>query len=146
VIRYNLLCEHDHDFEAWFGSSSDYDSQAERGLVECPFCASHTVRKAIMAPAVHGAKQPSLVDAPANPAQTMVMEAMKQVRAHVEQNFDYVGDTFAKEARAIHDGESEDRGIYGEATPKEVRDLNEDGIAVAPLPPAASPRPRKQVN
>ncbi len=146
MIRYGLLCEHDHDFEAWFGSSADFDAQAERGLVECPFCASHTVRKAIMAPAVHGAKKPSLADAPANPAQTMVMEAMKQVRAHVEENFDYVGDTFAKEARAIHDGDSEDRGIYGEATPKEVRDLKQDGIAVAPLPPAASPRPRKQVN
>ena len=146
MIRYNLLCEHDHDFEAWFGSSSDYDAQAERGLVECPFCASRQVKKAIMAPAVHGAKKVSLADAPANPTQTMVMEAMKQVRAHVEENFDDVGDAFAKEARAIHDGESEDRGIYGEATPKEVRDLKEDGIAVAPLPPAASPRPRKQVN
>jgi hypothetical protein len=146
VIRYNLLCEHDHDFEAWFGSSDDYDAQAKRGLVECPFCASHQVRKAIMAPAVHGAKMGSLTDAPADPSQTMVMEAMKQVRAHVEENFDYVGDAFAKEARAIHDGDAENRGIYGEATPKEVRDLKEDGIAVAPLPPAASPRPRKQVN
>jgi hypothetical protein len=146
VIRYNLLCEHDHPFEAWFGSSDDYDAQEKRGLVECPFCASHQVRKAIMAPSVHGTKKRSLVDAPADPSQTMVMEAMKQVRAHVEDNFDYVGDAFAKEARAIHDGDAENRGIYGEATPKEVRDLKEDGIAVAPLPPAASPRPRKQVN
>lgn len=146
MIRYTLSCEHDHEFEAWFGSSDDYDAQAERGLVECPFCASRQVRKAIMAPAVHGAKKSSLADAPSNPSQTMVMEAMKQVRAHIEENFDDVGDAFAKEARAIHDGEAENRGIYGEATPKEVRDLKEDGIEVAPLPPAASPRPRKQVN
>ena len=146
MIRYNLLCAHDHEFEAWFGSSEDYDTQAARGLVECPFCASRQVRKAIMAPAVHGAKKRSLADAPSDPGQTMVMEAMKQVRAHVEENFDYVGDAFAKEARAIHDGDAENRGIYGEATPKEVRDLNEDGIQVAPLPVAATPKPRKQIN
>jgi len=60
---------------------------------------------------------------------------MSQVRRHVEDNFDYVGDAFAKEARAIHDGTSEDRGIYGEASPKEVKGLVQDGIRIAPLPP-----------
>ncbi len=147
MIRYSLNCEHDHEFEAWFGTSDDFDDQAARGLVECPWCASRQVRKAIMAPAVHGAKKSSLSEPSApNAAQTMVMEAMKQVREHVEENFDYVGDTFAKEARAIHEGESENRGIYGEATPKEVQALKEDGIHAAPLPPAATPKPRKQVN
>ena len=67
----------------------------------------------------------------------MMMEAMGQVRRHVEDNFDYVGDGFAKEARAIHEGKSEDRGIYGEATPAEVRKLAEDGVPVAAMPPAA---------
>jgi hypothetical protein len=65
----------------------------------------------------------------------MMMEAMGAIRRHVEENFDDVGDTFAKEARAIHEGRSEDRGIYGQATSKEVRDLVEDGVPVAPLPP-----------
>jgi len=64
------------------------------------------------------------------------MEALGQVRRYVEDNFDDVGDAFAKEARAIHEGESEDRGIYGQATPTEVQALTEDGIRVAPLPPA----------
>jgi len=63
------------------------------------------------------------------------MEAMGKVRAHVEENFDYVGDTFAREARAIHEGKSEERGIYGEATPTEVKKLAEDGVRVAQLPP-----------
>jgi hypothetical protein len=147
VIRYSLNCEHDHEFEAWFGSSDDFDAQAARGLVECPYCASRQVKKAIMAPAVHGAKKTaSLTEGASTPQQTMVMEALKQVREHVEENFDYVGDTFAREARAIHDGESENRGIYGEATPQEVRALKEDGVQVAPLPTAATPRSRKQVN
>jgi hypothetical protein len=67
----------------------------------------------------------------------MMMEAMGKVRAHVEENFDYVGDTFAREARDIHEGKSEERGIYGEASPAEVKALVEDGVPVAPLPPAA---------
>jgi hypothetical protein len=65
----------------------------------------------------------------------MMMTAMGEVRRHVEENFDYVGDAFAKEARAIHEGKSEDRGIYGEASPSEVKALVEDGVKVAPLPP-----------
>jgi hypothetical protein len=96
---------------------------------------------------VHGAKKKDIsTPSEPSPTQTMVMEAMKQVREHVEENFDYMGDAFAKEARAIHEGEAENRGIYGEATPKEVRDLKEDGIQVAPLPPALSPKPRTKVN
>ena len=67
--------------------------------------------------------------------QAMMMEAAGRIRAHVEENFDDVGDTFAREARAIHEGKAEDRGIYGQATPREVRDLVEDGVPVAPLPP-----------
>jgi len=134
MIRYALRCTHDHEFEGWFGSSTDYDSQAERGLVECPVCGSHEVGKQIMAPAVSGTKRSAASDLP-QPTRTMVMEAMGKIRRHVKDNFDYVGDAFAKEARAIHEGTSEDRGIYGEARPDEVKALREDGIGVAPLPP-----------
>ena len=74
----------------------------------------------------------------------MMMEAMAQVRRHVEDTFDYVGDTFAREARAIHEGKSEDRGIYGEATQAEVKGLVEDGVPVAPLPP--KPPDKSDVN
>ena len=135
MIRYALACEYSHPFEAWFSSSSDYDDQAARGLVECPYCGSRAVSKQIMAPAVAGTKR----SAPAPDLarmQSMMMEAAREVRTHVEQNFDYVGDAFAKEARDIHEGRSEHREIYGEATPAEVRKLKEDGVPCAPLPPA----------
>ena len=135
MIRYALLCEHDHDFEGWFGASSDYDEQHVRGLLECPVCGSKAVRKAIMAPAVQGTKATAAPAAQTPQMREMMMQAMGEVRRHVEDNFDYVGDAFASEARAIHDGKSEDRGIYGEASPTQVRDLTEDGIRVAPLPP-----------
>lgn len=133
MIRYALACEHDHEFEGWFGSSNDYDDQQARGLVECPFCASKQVRKQIMAPAVSGTKR-TVKDLEPAKMQAMMMEAAGRIRRHVEENFDDVGDSFAAEARAIHEGRAEDRGIYGQATPKEVRDLVEDGVPVAPLP------------
>jgi hypothetical protein len=136
MIRYALACDGGHPFEAWFGSSSDYDDQAARGLVECPFCGSHGVAKQIMAPAVAGTKKRGPDPDMAAKVQTMMLQAAREVRSHVEQNFDYVGDTFAREARDIHEGRSEKREIYGEATSAEVRALKEDGIPCAALPPA----------
>ena len=143
MIRYALVCEHEHGFEGWFGSSSDYDDQQSRGLVACPVCDTAAVRKQIMAPAVAGTKRRAAPEGPAAP-QAVMLEAMGRIRRHVEETFDDVGDAFAKEARAIHEGKSEDRGIYGQATPAEVRDLVEDGIPVAPLPP--EPPKKTEVN
>lgn len=142
MIRYALICEHDHGFEAWFGSSSDYDDQSARGLVECPVCASTSVTKQIMAPSVAGTKKTVPAGDVAAKMQTMMMEAAREVRAHVEQNFDYVGDAFAREARDIHEGRSEKREIYGEATAAEVKKLKDDGVPCAPLP-SLPPDPSK---
>jgi len=132
MIKYALACDAGHEFEGWFGASADFDDQQARGLLECPVCATKSVRKQIMAPAVAGTKNRSLEGSPETRA--LLAEAMTQVRKHVEDNFDYVGDSFAKEARAIHEGKSEERAIYGEATPQEVKKLAEDGVPVAPLP------------
>ena len=134
MIRYALLCDHEHEFEGWFGASADFDDQQARGLIECPVCGSKAVRKAIMAPAVSGTKKKGQDITPAQ-TQAVMMEAMGRIRRHVEENFDDVGDAFAKEAGASPEGRSEERGIYGQATSKEVRELVEDGVPVAPLPP-----------
>jgi hypothetical protein len=144
MIKYALTCDHDHGFEGWFGSSADYDDQSARGLLECPVCGSKAVRKQIMAPAVAGTKAQGASSDVTPQMRGMMMEAMGKVRAHVEENFDYVGDAFAKEARDIHEGRSEERGIYGEASPVEVKKLVEDGVPVAPLPPA--PPKKTEVN
>jgi len=142
MIRYALICEHEHEFEGWFGSSADYDDQQSRGLLECPVCASKAVRKQIMAPAVSGTKR--TLNDQARPTQAMMLEAMGRIRRHVEENFEDVGDAFAKEARAMHEGKTEARGIYGQATPAEVKELVEDGVPVAPLPP--EPPKKTQLN
>lgn len=142
MIRYALKCDGAHGFDAWFASSADYDDQAARGLVECPFCGSRAVDKAVMAPAVSGTRKTEPAPDLAARMQTLMLETAREVRAHVEANFDYVGDAFAREARDIHEGRSEKREIYGEATPAEVKKLKEDGVPVAPLP-AAPPVPGK---
>lgn len=134
MIRYALRCEHDHGFEAWFGDSAAYDDQVARGLVECPACGSHAVSKQIMAPAVAGTRKSAVSADPAR-LQTLMMQAAREVRSHVEANFDYVGDAFAREARDIHEGRTEKREIYGEATSAEVKKLKDDGVPCAPLPP-----------
>ena len=134
MIRYALSCDHDHDFEGWFGSSAAFDDQQGRGLVECPVCASKLIRKQIMAPAVTGTRR-TVHDVEPARMQAMMMEAAGRIRAHVEENFDDVGGDFASEARAIHEGKAEERGIYGQATPTEVRELVEDGVPIAPMPP-----------
>jgi len=143
MIRYALACEAGHEFEGWFSVSGDFDDQAGRGLLTCPVCDSHTVRKQIMAPSVAGSTRRETDENPAA-KRAMMMEVMGKVRAHVQANFDYVGDRFASEARAIHEGKSEERGIYGEATPTEVKALVADGVPVAPLPP--EPPKKTEVN
>lgn len=144
MIKYALVCAQAHPFEGWFAASADFDDQNARGLVQCPYCGSAQVRKQIMAPAVAGTKAQAKPAASDAQTRSMMMEAVRRVRSHVLATFDNVGDRFAAEARAIHEGASQDRGIYGEATPAEVRDLIQDGVPVAPLPP--EPPKKSQVN
>tara|TARA_R110002096_G_scaffold336865_2_gene530143 strand:+ start:783 stop:1205 length:423 start_codon:yes stop_codon:yes gene_type:complete len=140
MIRYALKCASDHEFEAWFRNSATYDEQADAGLIECPVCGDTQVRKAIMAPSVATSKQRGAT------SQTMMLELAGKVRAHIRDKFNYVGDKFATEARAMHDGDKPHRDIYGETTPQESKALIEDGVPCAPLPPALTPVPDKKLN
>jgi hypothetical protein len=147
MIRYQLQCDAEHGFEAWFANSAAYDKQAKRRLVACPHCGSTKVEKSIMAPNV-GAKgnkkaevTPNLKAANSTAAQETPSFAelralMKRMRQEVEAKAEYVGPNFAEEARKIHYEETEARGIYGEATPEDATALQEEGIEFYPLPPA----------
>ena len=141
MIRYALICDEAHEFEAWFSNSQAYDDQAERGLVECPHCGSLSVRKALAAPAVSTSRSRE-----ARSEQKKLAEMAGKVRAHIRQNFDYVGEDFAREARDMHEGRKEARLIYGESSAEETRQLIEDGVEVTPLPDALAPLPPKQAN
>ncbi|MES1203817.1 MAG: DUF1178 family protein [Pseudomonadota bacterium] len=140
MIRYALVCENGDEFEAWFGSIADFDVQAEKGQIGCPVCGDARVRKAPMAPAIAKSKD----TAPSERAVAMAMA--HKVREHVRDHFDYVGERFPEEARKMHDGESEERPIWGEATPEQAKAMMEDGLPVAPLPPEVAPALPKKVN
>ena len=109
MIKYNLKCENDHNFDAWFSDSSNFEKQNKKNLILCPKCSSTKTEKNIE-------------------------KIIKNVRKHVEKNYEYVGNKFADEARAIHYGEKEEREIYGETSIEEAVDLIEEGVNVTPLP------------
>lgn len=177
MIVFDLKCEHNHQFEAWFKSSSAYDEQQAAGHVSCPYCDSQNISKAPMAPnvAAKSNRKPEITPASLSVAQDgpvlpvssqaassqitsgqitsgqmvsgqkpddkalekLVAEAetvMTKIRDHVEKNCDDVGTEFAEEARKIHYGEAEERGIYGNATQEETQELLDEGIDVLPLP------------
>ncbi|RJF76933.1 DUF1178 family protein [Rhodopseudomonas palustris] len=157
MIRYSLRCDGGHEFESWFQSSSAYDSQVRRKLVNCPTCDSTKVEKAIMAPRIVGKKgrgrAPEPVEAPSpaaapeaaasaevSPTPLLMAQErelrakLKELRDHIVKTADNVGDSFPEEARKMHYGDIEHRPIYGEASPTEAKALIEEGIEVAPLP------------
>ncbi|MBX3584333.1 MAG: DUF1178 family protein [Rhizobiaceae bacterium] len=134
MIRFSLICEHDHEFEAWFRNNEDFDRQKKRGFIECPSCGTGKVEKALMAPAVSTGRKREKLALAMNEMQKKAIAELKALSEKVRQNSDYVGDKFAEEARKIHFGETEARGIYGEATLDEAKSLAEDGVGFMPLP------------
>lgn len=160
MILYQLRCVNDHEFEAWFRSSASYDEQASAGDIECPYCGAHKVAKAPMAPRITtglsagsdasgdtagGGLLGDLEHAPADVAgetderraqdlARQILKAVDKLREHVEENFDDVGDDFADEARKIHAGDAEERGIYGNASDDEAEELAEEGIEFFRVP------------
>ncbi len=143
MIQYSLKCCNEHQFDSWFQSASAFDKLQAAQLVTCAICGVSDVKKVLMAPAVRPARKakasnddarakpaPGPLSAPASPAEQMVAELRKQV----EDNSEYVGADFVKQARAMHDGESPEKSIYGEAKLDDARKLLEDGVPVLPLP------------
>lgn len=133
MIIFDLRCApHGHVFEAWFGSSEEFEGQQSLGLVSCPLCGSGEVAKAPMAPRV-GAKgnrstgpQPAEVKA--------LLASMADAQKQLLKASEHVGARFPDEARAIHLGEAEARAIHGQATPEQAKELRDEGVPVAPLP------------
>lgn len=163
MIRYSLTCDQGHDFEGWFRDSADFDGQAKTAGLGCPLCGSTEVSKKLMAPAVVGTKKgrSALVEAgpvaragvaeatsgvsaaatdatPLGGASTpdlqRMVELARYIRNEVVSKADYVGPRFAEEARKIHYGDAEERGIYGETTLEDAEALIEEGVDVMPLP------------
>lgn len=136
MIRYALRCDKGHDFDGWFRSAEGFDALRAAGQVGCSVCGSTEVGKALMAPALPA--RAASEGRPLDPPASKLEQALRELRRHVEENSDYVGESFATTARAMHEGKIPERSIHGEARPEEARKLIEDGIPVAPLPFRAS--------
>ena len=132
----NLQCSHQHVFEGWFGSDDEFQGQLAGGLLECPLCGDTGISRLPSAPRLNLGAQP--VPAPKQEVAAMpdvaIQRAWLQMVRHVMANTEDVGERFAEEARRIHHGESEERGIRGQASPEETEALLEEGIGVLPLP------------
>ncbi|MBL4812873.1 MAG: DUF1178 family protein [Rhodobacteraceae bacterium] len=145
MIKYTLSCDNDHRFDAWFQSADGFTSQLEAGHLVCTTCGSAKIAKSLMAPAIAVSKKaapapPSETpptDEPSGPLSTPANAAedkLAALRKHVEKTSEYVGMSFAEEARAMHLGDTPERAIYGEARLEEAKKLVDDGIPVMPLP------------
>jgi hypothetical protein len=157
MILYRLRCSNGHEFEGWFKDSKTYERQEKKSLVGCAVCGDAKVARAIMSPRIGKGGKAVEVEVPAAPAPAPVpspeqqvaqqkmaaiarhmpkelREALLKVRAEVEKNCEHVGDKFAEEARKIHYGESDKRGIYGETSEEEAEALAEEGIEFGRLP------------
>lgn len=149
MIRYDLICENEHVFEAWFSNSSDYDRQEKDGLLCCAVCGASDVKKAIMSPNVSTSRRKEQTRDTQKKALSVMSEEAKKmaeaVKAEISKNCENVGEKFAEEARAMHYGEKESRGIYGQASAREASELVEEGVSVAPLPDTCVPDDAKAV-
>jgi hypothetical protein len=154
MIHYNLRCKKGHAFESWFQSSSAYEQQERRKLVDCPVCGSSDVERAIMAPQIVSKKRREATPSEALPAPAATPDVttpaastpllmaqerelrakLKELRDHIVKTADNVGERFPNEARKMHYGDIEHRPIYGDASPDEARALIDEGVEVLPLP------------
>ena len=132
MIRYTLKCKEDHVFESWFKDSAAFDTLSKAKQVSCAVCGSTKVEKTIMAPSVGAGSSDD--DTPLSQPKSPAEAALAKMRQHLRENSDYVGSEFADEARRIHIGEAEARGIWGEASQDDAKALTEEGIPVAPIP------------
>ena len=130
MILFTLRCARDHEFEGWFRDGDTFEAQQQAGEIACPACGDRVIEKAVMAPRLgrsRDAHPPAL-----DPAK--LRAALFELRRQVEANCDYVGNRFAEEARRIHYGEVDARGIYGEASEEESRELADEGISIRRIP------------
>ena len=158
MIKYQLICDQNHEFEGWFQASAAFDAQAERGLLRCPLCDSDQVKRALMTPNLASPKrrkaiEPPLADPapklanstppqqPAPPTKSEQVQAfgaalaeLRQLQQKITKDCRDVGDNFAEEARKIHYGEAEAEGIYGRTTHEEREALEDEGIDVLDMP------------
>ena len=134
MIKYNLKCRNNHEFESWFLDSNEFDNLKKKNLLECIFCSSKKINKSIMSPMISGIKKTNKnKDFLKNRFQSEKKNLL-QLRKFVENNFEYVGKNFSKKVREIYYDKKSKKTIYGNTTSKERKELEEEGIDLLSIP------------
>ena len=134
MIKYNLKCENNHEFESWFSNSKEFDKLNKKDLLECIFCSSNKITKSIMAPMITSSKvnedQINKIDKNLKDEKNKLFK----LRKYIEKNFDYVGKDFSKKVREIYYDKKNNKAIYGTTTLKERKELSDEGIDLLSIP------------
>ena len=135
MIKYKLTCGECHvAFDSWFASSKEFEKLKKKNLLVCHICNSTTLDKTLMAPSVRNNTKDGKNDLQMNKFEN-VKKTIKNYQKFIKNNFKYVGENFAYEARSIHyDGKKKSKGIYGNASEKDLKDLKEEGINTQIIP------------
>ncbi len=134
MIKYNLKCENDHEFESWFADSGEFEKLNKKKMLECIYCSSNKIKKSIMSPMISGGKLKE------DNINFLSQELLKQknkllkLREHVEKNFEFVGDKFSQKVREVYYDKKTKKSIYGTTTPDEREELEEEGINLLSIP------------
>ena len=134
MIKYNLKCENDHEFESWFSNSGEFEKLNKRELLECIYCSSNKIKKSIMSPMIANKKfneenlglfDKKLIDK---------KNKLIKLREYVEKNFEFVGNNFSNKVREVYYDKKSNKSIYGKATEDEREELAEEGIDLLSIP------------
>ena len=133
MIKYNLICDNEHEFESWFSDSLKFEKLKKKKLLECIFCSSKRIEKSIMSPMISNSNNS---DFPNKFERELLKEKkrLKQIRKYIEKNYEYVGKNFSKKVREIYYDKKSKKTIYGTTTPKEREELAAEGIDLLSIP------------
>ncbi len=134
MIKYNLKCSNNHEFESWFSDSSEFEKLNKKNLLECIYCPSKRIKKSIMAPMVSVISDKNKEIKKLNRYLVKEREQLVKMRKYIEKNFKYVGADFSKKVREIYYDKKSKQTIYGTTTLKERKDLEEEGIDLISIP------------
>tara|TARA_B000000609_G_C24018527_1_gene264061 strand:- start:276 stop:698 length:423 start_codon:yes stop_codon:yes gene_type:complete len=134
MIKYNLICDNEHEFESWFSDSLKFEKLKKKKLLECIFCSSKRIEKSIMSPMISNSNNLELPNDKFEREFLKEKKRLKQIRKYIEKNYEYVGKNFSKKVREIYYDKKSKKTIYGTTTPKEREELAEEGIDLLSIP------------
>jgi hypothetical protein len=134
MIKYNLKCQNNHEFESWFSNSEEFDKLNKRNLLECIYCSSKKINKSIMAPNISNSKDKQYQIAIDNKDYKNERTELLKLRKYIEKNFSYVGENFSKTVREIYYNKKSNKAIYGTTTLEERKELEDEGIDLLSIP------------